>query len=81
MNERDMCSLPWLAFKVRLWWRYIQDLASLRGGLYIDAFAVVMIARLLAPLKGGPALTPAEAGMWAATIGAFAYSGRGPKQS
>ena len=62
-------------------WAWLQDFASLKGGLYIDAFAVVFLVRLLAPLRGLPALNNSEAGMWAATIAAFAYSGRGPRQS
>ncbi len=67
---------------VQTYWQYIQDLASLRGGLYVDAFAVVFIVRLLGPLKGMPALSPSEAGMWAATIAAFSYSStNGPKSS
>ena len=52
----------------------VQDLATIRGGLYVDAFGLVMIVRLLAPLKGYAPMTPAEAGMWAATIAAYGYS-------
>ena len=55
---------------------------SLKGGLFVDAFAVVSLIRLLAPLKGYAALTAPEAAMWAATItAAFAASniGGGPK--
>lgn len=60
--------------QLKAWWDYLQDLFSLKAGLYIDAFAVVMLVRLLAPLKGYPQMNAAEAGMWAATITAFAYS-------
>ena len=59
----------------------VQDAIKIDGGLYVDAFAVVMILRLLGPLKGFPAMNVAEAGMWAATITAFSYSNGGPKQS
>ena len=62
-------------------WKAIQELLSLDGGLYIDAFAVVMIVRLIAPMFHAPAMTYAEAGVWAATISSFAYSKGGPKQS
>ncbi len=68
--------------KLMLWWKRVQQFASIDGGLYIDAFAIVMLLRLLGPLRGYPAMTPSEAGMWAATIGAFAVSNfGGPKQS
>lgn len=63
----------------KAWWEYLQDLCSLKAGLYVDAFAIVMLLRLLAPLKGYPAMNAAEAGMWAATITAFAYTNKGPK--
>lgn len=60
----------------------VQDAISVSGGLYVDCFAVVMLLRLLGPLKGYPAMNPAEAGMWAATIAAFSYSNtNGPKAS
>lgn len=58
-------------------WAWCQDFISIKGGLFVDAFAVVMIVRLLGPLKGFPPLTVAEAGMWAATITAFAASNIG----
>lgn len=53
----------------------IQNAAQLKGGTYVDLFAVVFILRLLGPFRGYPAMTPAEAGCWAATISAFAYNG------
>lgn len=61
----------------------VQDALNVKGGLYVDCFAVVMLVRLLGPLKGYPAMTPAEAGMWAATIAAYAAGsvGGGPRQS
>lgn len=55
-------------------WNLLQDLISVKGGLYVDCFAVIVALRLLAPLKGYPAMTPAEAGIWASTITAFAAS-------
>lgn len=58
-------------------WQWIQDFLSLKGGLYIDAFAVVVLIRLLAPLKGYPGLNPSEAAVWASAIGAFAASNIG----
>ncbi len=62
------------------YWNDIQNILSLKGGLYVDAFAIVFLIRLLGPLKGLTPLNASEAGMWAATIAAFAYS-NGPKQS
>lgn len=61
----------------------IQDALNVKGGLYVDCFAIVMLLRLLGPLKGYPAMTPAEAALWAATIASFAASnvGGGPKIS
>lgn len=60
-------------------WRMAQDIVSVKGGLYVDAFALAVLLRLLGPFKGYPAMTPQEAGLWAATIAAFAYSNNGPK--
>ncbi len=59
----------------------VQDALTIKGGLYVDAFAIAMLLRLLGPFRGYPAMTPAEAGMWAVTIAAFSYSHGGPKQS
>ena len=68
--------------KIKEYWLYLQSLAELNGGLYVDAFAIVILVRMWAVLHGYPALTPQEAGLWAVTIGAFAYSNKGgPKQS
>lgn len=60
--------------EVKLVWKWLQDFLSLDGGLFVDAFAVVFLVRLLAPLRGFPPLTMAEAGMWGVTIASFAYS-------
>jgi len=54
--------------------KVIQDIIQFKGGTYVDLFAIVFILRLLGPFKGYPAMNPSEAGMWAATIAAFAYS-------
>lgn len=51
-----------------------QDVVSVKGGLWVDLFAIAVLLRLLGPFKGYPPLTAQEAGLWAATIGAFAYS-------
>lgn len=55
------------------WWTYIQSLLSVDGGLYVDAFAIVMLVRLVAVLFGKPPLTIEEAGIWGATIGTYGY--------
>jgi hypothetical protein len=49
-------------------------LPSLDGGSWVDLFGLVFILRLLAVLGHFPPLTYPEAGIWAATISAFAYS-------
>lgn len=59
-------------------WSMAQDLISIKGGLYVDAFALVILVRLLAVLKGAAPLNPSEAGLWAVTIAAFSYSHGGP---
>lgn len=51
-------------------------LPSLDGGSWVDLFGVVILARLLGPLFHLPPMTAAEAGTWASTIAAFAYSNR-----
>lgn len=67
--------------QIKALWEYIQSLMEIRGGLYVDAFAIVILIRLLGPLFKFPPLSVQEAGTWAATIGAFAYSNGGPKPS
>jgi hypothetical protein len=68
--------------KIQAVWDHIQELLSLDGGLYVDAFAVVMIVRLLAVLFGAKALNASEAGMWGATIMTYGASKfGGPRQS
>lgn len=60
----------------------VQDALSVNGGLWVDCFAVVMLLRLLGPFKGYPAMSTAEAGVWAATIASFAAGNfGGPKAS
>ncbi len=70
------------AATVQIVWSWVQDFISLKGGTFVDLFAIVFLVRLLGPLKGLAALNPSEAGMWAATIAAFAATNiGGPKQS
>ena len=44
-------------------WNVIQDAVQVKGGTWVDLFGLVMIARLLAPLKGMAPLNPSEAGV------------------
>lgn len=60
-------------------WNVIHDAMNVDGGTWVDIFGVVIIARLLAVMKGMPALTPAEASIWAATITSLAYTNGKPK--
>ncbi len=60
-------------------WDQVQSIGSIDGGLYVDAFGLVIMFRLLAVLKGYPALTAAEATTWGTAIGALAYSNKGTK--
>jgi len=63
-------------------WKWLQGFLSIDGGLFVDAFAIVFLVRLLGPLRGYPAMNAPEAGMWAATIAAFAASNiGGPRPS
>lgn len=71
----------WLA-EFKPLFQTLQDLAEVRGGLYVDIFGVVIVVRLWAVLKGFPPLTAYEAAVWATTVGSLAYSNtQGPKQS
>ena len=55
-------------------------LPSLDGGSWVDLFGLVMLVRLIAVMFHFPALSMAEAGLWAATITSFAYSNtNGPR--
>jgi tetrahydromethanopterin S-methyltransferase subunit E len=55
-------------------WNMAQDIVSVKGGLWVDMFAIVTLVRLLAPLKGYPGMSIQEAAIWGTTIGAFAIS-------
>jgi len=65
--------------KIMDWWKYVQDLLSVDGGLYVDWMCLVMIVRLGAVLFHFPPMNMAEAGIWAATISTYGYSNNGPK--
>lgn len=55
-------------------WNMAQDVVSVKGGLWVDMFAIVTLVRLLAPLRGYPSMTIQEAAIWGTTISAFAFS-------
>lgn len=57
-------------------WKRIQAALAVDGGLYVDAFALVLIVRLLAVLWGYPPVTGPEAGVWASVVSAYAYSNK-----
>lgn len=59
----------------------LQDLISVPGGLYVDLFGLVMVARLLAVLKGFPPLSASEAAVWGSTVASLAYSNTGTPKS
>lgn len=62
-------------------WKQLQEFLAVDGGLYVDIFALVVIARLLGVMFGFPPLTCNEASVWAATIATFgATQFKGPRQ-
>jgi hypothetical protein len=63
-----------LLTRVKPIWEMVQDLLSVKGGLYVDALCLVIIVRVLAVLWGFAPLTGAEAGIWSATICAYGYT-------
>ena len=65
--------------KITYWWNWLQDFLSVDGGLYVDVFCLIILIRLIAVLFRFPPLTPAEAGLWGATIATYGYSNKGPK--
>jgi hypothetical protein len=65
--------------KIKQFWLYIQDLLDVRGDVIMMAMSSVFIARVAYAAFGHPALSANEAAMYAAAIGSFAYSNRGPK--
>lgn len=62
-------------------WDYIQSLLDLDGDVWMGAFTATVIFRLIYAALGHAPMTTAEASAYAAAIGSFAYSNRGPKQS
>lgn len=53
---------------------------ALDGGTWVDMFGFVTLVRLVCPLFHLPPMTLAEAGVWSATIAAFAATNiGGPK--
>ena len=53
-------------------WNMAQDIVSVKGGLWVDAFAIATLLRLLGPFWGFPSMTVQEAAIWGTTIAAFA---------
>ena len=51
---------------------FLQGTLDIKGGTFVDLFAVVFLVRLLAPLWHLPAINMSEATFWSMTIGAFA---------
>ncbi len=61
------------------WWDYIQSLFDIDGDIWMGLLTIVYIYRILAVLWGQPPVTMAEATLYSAAVGAFAYSNKGPK--
>lgn len=60
--------------KIKDGWSYIQDLLDVRGDCIMMAMSSVFIARVALSAFGRPAITAAEAALYASAIGAFSYS-------
>lgn len=75
-----IAKLQILLGNVQTVWKMIQNVLSIKGGLYVDLFGLVMVVRLLAVLKGFPPVSGAEAAVWGTTVGSLAYTNGGPKQ-
>lgn len=58
-------------------WDYIQSLLDIDGDVWMGLLTAVYIYRILAVLWGQPAVTVAEATIYSAAVGAFAYSNKG----
>jgi uncharacterized protein (DUF2164 family) len=58
---------------------FLQGTLDIKGGTFVDLFAVVFLVRLLGPLWHLPAINMSEATFWGSTIASFAYSHGGPK--
>jgi hypothetical protein len=58
---------------------FLQGTLDIKGGTFVDLFALIFMVRLCGPLWRLPAISIAEATFWASTIGAFAISHGGPK--
>jgi uncharacterized protein (DUF2164 family) len=58
---------------------FLQGTLDIKGGTFVDLFALVFLIRLLGPLWGLQGINISEATLWSATIGAFAISHGGPK--
>lgn len=62
-------------FKAR--WDYVQSLLDVDGDIYMGLLTALFIYRILAVVWGQPPVTTAEAAIYSAAVGAFAYSNRG----
>lgn len=60
--------------RIKYWWDYIQSLLDIDGDVWMGAFTVVILIRLVAVLKGYSTLSAAEAATYASAVTAFAYS-------
>lgn len=58
---------------------FLQGTLDVKGGTFVDVFALIFMVRLCGPLWHLPAINISEATFWSATIAAFAYGNSGPK--
>jgi hypothetical protein len=58
---------------------FLQGTLDVKGGTFVDLFALIFMVRLIGPLWHLPAININEATFWSATIAAFAYGHGGPK--
>lgn len=65
--------------QIKAWWDYIQSLLDIDGDVWMGLLTAVYIYRILAVLWRQPPVTMAEATLYSAAVGAFAYSNKGPK--
>ena len=63
--------------KVKNIWDKVQALLDVRGDVIMLFMSVAFVIRVLAVLKGYPALTVAESAMYGSAIGSFAWSNKG----
>lgn len=66
--------------KIKFYWDWFQSMLDIDGDVWMGLLTAIYAYRIVAVLWGKPPVTVAEATLYSAAVGAFAYSNKGKQQ-